>query len=103
VKFVTEKDSHTGEEQYAFEVQLYLGDISPDMIQVELFARGPDDGQLFRQQLDLLSPAAAGTGMALYGTKVPGNRPAGDYTARVLPYLPGVAIPLEATQILWQR
>jgi starch phosphorylase len=103
VKFVTEKDSHSGEEQYSFEMQLYLGDISPDMIQVELFARGPDESPLFRQQLDLLSPPAAGAGMALYGGKVPGNRPAGDYTARVLPYLPGVAVPLEATQILWKR
>ena len=103
VKVVTEKNTHTGENQYAFEVQLYLGDISPDMIQVELFASGPDEGLLFRQPLDLLSPPAAGTGMTLYGGKVPGNRSAGDYTARVLPYLPGVAVPLEATQILWQR
>jgi starch phosphorylase len=101
VKFVT--DSHPEGNQYAFEVQLYLGDITPDMIQVELFARGVDEGSLFRQKLDLLSPANAGAGMALYGAKVPGNRPAADYTARVFPYLHGVAVPLEATQILWQR
>jgi len=103
VKVVTEKDTHNGENQYAYEVQLYLGDISPDMIQVELFASGPDEGLLFRQPLDLLSPSAAGTGMTLYGGKAPGNRSAGDYTARVVPYLPGVAVPLEANQILWQR
>ena len=102
VKFVTEKDSHSGG-TIQFEVQLYPGEISTDMIQVELFASGPDKGLLFRQPLDLLSPPAAGAGMALYGGKVPGNRPAGDYTARVLPRLPGVAVPLEATQILWQR
>jgi starch phosphorylase len=103
VKVVTEKGANPGEDRYAFEVQLYLGDISPDMVKVELFARGIDEGPLFRQQLDLISPAAAGGGMALYGGKVPGNRPAGDYTARVLPWLPGVAVPLEATQVLWQR
>jgi starch phosphorylase len=103
VKVVTEKDSQTGENQYAFEVQPYLGDITPDMVRVELFARGIDDGPLFRQQLDLLSSITAGAGITLYSGKVPGNRPAGDYTARVLPSMPGVAVPLEATQILWQR
>jgi starch phosphorylase len=103
VKVNTEKDVHTGEDQHGFEVQLYLGAITPDMVRVELFARGIDEGPLFRQQLDLLSPAGANAVMTLYGGKVPGNRPAGDYTARVLPWLPGVVVPLEATQILWQR
>jgi len=103
VKVVTEKEANTGENQYVFEVQLYLADISPDMVKVELFALGINDGPLFRQQLDLLSLAAAGAGSATYGGKVPGDRPAGDYTARVLPSLPGVAIPLEAAQILWQH
>ena len=68
-----------------------------------MFALGVDGGPLFSQRLDFLSTAAAGAGMAFYGGKVPGDRPAGDYTARVLPYLAGVAVPLEATQVLWQR
>jgi glycogen phosphorylase len=39
----------------------------------------------------------------VYKTQVPATRPAGDFTARIVPHLPGVAIPLEAPQILWQR
>jgi starch phosphorylase len=39
----------------------------------------------------------------IYGTQVPTTRPATDYTARVIPLCPGVAVPLEAAQILWQR
>jgi starch phosphorylase len=102
VKVRTEKDMHTGADIHIFEVQLYLGDISPDMVRVEVFARDMEDGPLFRQPLEI-SSAATGTGMTLYGGKVPGSRPVADYTARVLPWFPGASVPLEATQILWQR
>ncbi len=38
-----------------------------------------------------------------YGARVPATRPATDYTPRVIPSFPGVAVPLEAEHILWQR
>jgi hypothetical protein len=38
-----------------------------------------------------------------YRTQVPATRPAADYTARVIPHYDGVAVPLEAFQIQWQR
>ena len=38
-----------------------------------------------------------------YGATVSAARPAGDYTARIVPRRDGVSVPLEATQILWQR
>ncbi len=41
--------------------------------------------------------------MTVFGGKVPATRSAADYTARVTPYLPGAMVPLETTQILWQR
>jgi glycogen phosphorylase len=44
-----------------------------------------------------------GTGGYVYGAPVPATRPASDYTARVIPHCAGVAVPLEAAQILWQR
>ena len=34
---------------------------------------------------------------------VPATRPATDYTARLIPHRPGVAVPFEAARILWQR
>jgi starch phosphorylase len=39
----------------------------------------------------------------VYSVRVPAIRPATDYTARVRPHRSGVAVPLEAPQILWQR
>ncbi len=38
-----------------------------------------------------------------YRGDVPATRPATDYTARLIPHREGVAVPLEAAQILWQR
>ena len=39
----------------------------------------------------------------LYNGQVPAKRPATDYTARLIPQHDGVAVPLEAAHILWQR
>jgi starch phosphorylase len=38
-----------------------------------------------------------------FSGKVSATRPAENYTARVIPYKHGVAVPLEAAQILWQK
>jgi starch phosphorylase len=39
----------------------------------------------------------------VYAARVPADRPASDYTARVVPCRAGAKVPLEAPQILWQR
>jgi starch phosphorylase len=39
----------------------------------------------------------------IYSGQVPATRPASHYTARLVPSRSGVAIPLEAPRILWQR
>jgi starch phosphorylase len=40
---------------------------------------------------------------AIYSAQAPSIRSAADYTARVIPDRDGVAVPLEAARILWQR
>jgi starch phosphorylase len=49
-----------------------------------------------------LSDGAGGNAFA-YGATVSSARPATDYTARITPKCDGLAVPLEAGQILWQR
>jgi starch phosphorylase len=39
----------------------------------------------------------------IYSARVPASRPAAHYTPRLIPSHPEAAVPLEATQILWQR
>jgi phosphoglucomutase len=47
--------------------------------------------------------AFGGEGNAGASTQVSATRPAMDYTARLTPHCPGVAVPLEPARVLWQR
>jgi starch phosphorylase len=47
-------------------------------------------------------PAGAQNGY-IYSADVPADRPANDYTARVIPRHDGVSIPLENSGIIWQK
>jgi starch phosphorylase len=92
---------------FEFDVQLYLGHLAPSDVAVQLYANGIDGAGPQVYEMTLQSPPGTGggseAGNALYRVAVPANRPAGDYTARVVPRLAGAAVPLEANHILWQR
>jgi hypothetical protein len=51
----------------------------------------------------VLDRSATAPGTYLYSGTAPGDRPAGDYTVRALPYRDGVSIPLEVGCITWQK
>jgi glycogen phosphorylase len=88
---------------HAFEVQVYLGDLQRDDVRVELYANGMDGGGAVREAMTLVRPLVGASNSYVYGGQVPANRPATDYTPRILPHRDGVDVPLEANQILWQR
>ena len=85
-----------------FNVQVQLAGLAATDVAVQLYANGVDGAGPQVYDMTLQSPAAAG-GRSTYRAAVPANRPAGDYTARVVPRLTGAAVPLEANHILWQR
>lgn len=89
--------------QHVFEIQLYLDDVDPDAVRVELYANGVDGAPSVRvamQQVRQLVGAANGYA---YHAAVPASRPATDYTARLIPFHDSLAVPLEDAHILWQR
>ena len=95
--------AETKDGQHVFQVQLCLGDLDPNAVRLELFADGVGGNPATAYEMKLISqPAETGTCHG-YGTSVPATRPAADYTARLIPHCEGVAIPLEAATILWQR
>jgi starch phosphorylase len=89
--------------EHVFNVQVYLNDIDPKSVRVELYADGVNGGNPDRQEMKLVRPLVGATGGYDYIAAVSAIRPAGDYTARVIPYCDGSAIPLESARILWQR
>ena len=84
------------------EAQVHLGSLRPEWIGVELYADGADGKEPARQAMQRGARLAAENGFS-FTARVPATRPPSDYTVRVFPRFPGVHVPLEACQILWQR
>ncbi|MGC9945355.1 MAG: alpha-glucan family phosphorylase [Bryobacteraceae bacterium] len=93
----------TGGEQRLFEVQVYLHELDPNAVRVELYADGIDGDGPVRQEMERISQPRSAAGEYVYRAQVPAARPRTDYTVRVIPYCQGVAIPLEYERIMWQR
>jgi starch phosphorylase len=96
VKVVSDKGKQV------FEVEVYLGSLDPKSVRVELFADGLNGGEPERHQMKSAQQLAEANGYT-YRAQMPVTRPATDYTVRVIPQHDGVAVPLEALRILWQR
>ena len=90
----------TDRERHLSEVQVYLDGLEPDAVRVELYADGKNGDQSLRQEMTRVRRFE---GVYTYRVQVPVGRPATDYTARVIPRYDGVAVPLEAARIQWQR
>ena len=83
---------------HAFEAQVYIDELDPEAIRVELYAE-PDVRHAMTR-----GPLLVGSSNGyLYTARVPADHPAGAYTPRIVPYRAGASVPLEAPQILWQR
>jgi starch phosphorylase len=98
-----EVKAETDGERYVFEAQVYLDDLDPNAVRVELYADGVDGDGPVRQEMTRVRELVGAVGGYAYSATVPATRPPTDYTARVIPRYAGVAVPLEATHILWQQ
>ncbi|MDP1993429.1 MAG: alpha-glucan family phosphorylase [Syntrophales bacterium] len=90
-------------EQHVFDVHVYLNDLGPDAVRVELYADGVNGGIPVRQEMTRVRQLVGATGGYVYSAAVSAARPPADYTARVIPQRSGVSVPIESARILWQR
>jgi len=93
----------TVENQHLFEVQLYFNELNPQNIQVELFSIGLNGGAPLVQIMERGKSLETDTNGYQYHATVSAARPASDYTARAIPFIPSVSVPLEFSRILWQH
>jgi len=85
----------TKNDQHHIEIKVYLGELNPKEVKVELYANETNRKEM------VCKPSQ--NGGYSYVAEVPASLPIYDYTARIIPFYPEVAIPLEAEQILWQK
>jgi starch phosphorylase len=84
--------------QHFFEVEVILNGIDPGSVLVELYADGIHDGAPVRCEMERVDQSPV-----VYKAGLPADRPAADFTARVVPKFDGAAIPLEEARIAWSR
>jgi starch phosphorylase len=101
---------HTGDvrverrgESTSFRVPVYLGEIGPESVRVELYADATDREPSARAALSREGPIQGAVGGWIYVGEVPASRPPEHFTPRVVPCHEGVSVPLEATEIFWAR
>ena len=90
-------------EQYRFEVQVFLDDINPDAVRVELYANAQKDAAAITQPMNRRERLVGAASGFTYTAFVPTTRPAADYTPRLVPQHVGAFVPLEAPFILWHE
>ncbi|MEP7153990.1 MAG: alpha-glucan family phosphorylase, partial [Nitrospira sp.] len=91
------------ETRHVFEVQVSLAGLDPDAVCVELYAEAANGDGPFRQKMSYVRRLESSISGHCYRGSVSAGRPMTDYTARIIPHQAGVAVPLEASFILWRR
>ncbi len=88
--------------QWSFTVQVYLGEIDPRWVQVELYAEPEQEGEApLRQAMERTTEIPGALHGYLYQAQVPATRPSRHYTPRIRPHHPEVKAPIETGLILW--
>jgi len=88
---------------HEFDVPVFFNDLDPDTIQIELFANGINGEVPIVQKMKRGFRTDDGSNGYHFHVSVDASRPASDYTARAVPHLLNVSVPLEVSRILWQR
>jgi starch phosphorylase len=94
-------ETHAG--QQVFEVEVFLNDLDPEAVRVELYANGINGGDPVQQEMKRAPLMPDGSARYVYHATVAAIRLATDYTARITPQRSAVTVPLESARILWQR
>ena len=88
-------------DQHLFSVEVELGRLNPEHVRVELYADGSLGESAVCQPMTRSNRVANISDRYWYVARVPSARSPADFTPRLVPMHPAVAIPLEAPLILW--
>lgn len=85
-------------------VEVLLGELTPEMVEVELYAEAEvEGGPPFRAVMEPQAVQPTAAGALLYAVTVPVGRPESSFTPRIMPRHPALHRPLEIPLILWRR
>ncbi len=93
--------THDG--HHCFRVEVWPGNLPMSDFKVELYADPLGEHPAEIKTMTACDKPTDQKGPVTYSAQIAATRAANDYTPRIVPHHPGVAVPLEAGQILWQR
>jgi starch phosphorylase len=86
---------------WAFSLHVYLGEIPPESVQVQLYAEPAEGDMAAMQVMECRSGIPGATHGYVYSCPIATVRPASDFTPRVIPWHAEAHIPAEMNLILW--
>jgi starch phosphorylase len=87
---------------WRFDVHVFLPDIEPDDVAVELYANPiPNEPSVFKMKRS--EPITGSINGYIYTALVKSSRCPDQFTPRIVPFHPDALVPQEATMITWQR
>jgi len=91
------------ESDYTFTIAVYLGELDPEAIRVQLYADSGNGGEPEIQSMNREEALPGSVNGYLYRTRIPALRPKNHFTPRIVSFFEKAAAPLEAPQILWYQ
>jgi glycogen phosphorylase len=92
-----------GNGRFTLSVAVFLGEIAPEAVRVELYAKPENANDAFVQQMTPVEPITGLANAFIYSMTVESIRPASNFTPRVVPFHPDARIPIELPLIAWPR
>ena len=82
---------------------MFLKFLEPETVSAELDVIGVIGGAPLIEEMQRTDRPGHAANENIYGTRVPADRPATDFTPRTVPRRIGVRVPFEANLMLWER
>jgi starch phosphorylase len=89
------------DEGWRFVVHVFLGDLCPDRVRVELYSEAEDGQPTPPIVLQADGPVHGAVNAFKYFGTAPNSRPANHYTPRIRPCHTDAFVPLESTHVYW--
>ncbi|MEZ6058957.1 MAG: alpha-glucan family phosphorylase [Planctomycetaceae bacterium] len=91
-----------GDGKLHFEIHAYLAELECDDVRVELYSDATGQADCIVVPCERTRSLPGSLNGFLYEATVPADRPAEDYTPRIVPFHPDAFVPLEESHILWR-
>jgi starch phosphorylase len=100
---IGETSLSTKDGSWNFSVPVYLGEVPPEDVAVQLYANEHDGKAMLIADMRRGEPLIGTANGHSYAGTASADRPAEEYTVRVIPRHSGVRVPAELPLILWQK